>query len=79
MADEKQTGSDSTETRAPDPHVDDETRRRAEDQVAGLDDRYAPGARPTVVVPGTRGMVSGTAFADVVPDDAEDTSASADE
>jgi len=27
---------------------------------------YEPGARPTVTVPGTHGMVSGTAFADLV-------------
>jgi len=31
--------------------------------------RYEPGARPTVVVPGSGGTVSGTAFADLVSDD----------
>ncbi|MBY6414493.1 hypothetical protein HQ346_22845 [Rhodococcus sp. BP-252] len=60
MADDKQTGSDIS--------VDEETKRQAEEQVAGLDERYEPGARPTVVLPGTDGMVSGTAFADIVED-----------
>ena len=46
----------------------------------GIDAKYEPGSRPTVVLPGTNGMVSGTAFADMVDDegnlkedDSEDT------
>jgi hypothetical protein len=33
-----------------------------------MEDAYEPGTRATVVVPGTRGAVSGTAFADQVDD-----------
>lgn len=33
-----------------------------------MEDAYEPGTRATVVMPGTRGAVSGTAFADQVDD-----------
>ncbi|WP_346773875.1 hypothetical protein [Rhodococcus sp. X156] len=46
--------------------MDPETLKDAEKKVANLQDRYEPGARPTVVVPGTGGTVAGTAFADDV-------------
>lgn len=62
---------DSHEGNATEIQVDDETRRNAEEQVAGIDKKYEPGARPTVTLPGTNGMVSGTAFADMVDENGE--------
>ncbi|WP_072801951.1 hypothetical protein [Rhodococcoides yunnanense] len=73
MADKDHAGSDSNEV-----SVDEESRRRAEEEVAGIDARYEPGARPTVTLPGTDGMVSGTAFSEMVDENGElkpDTSA----
>ncbi|AYJ49597.1 hypothetical protein [Rhodococcus sp. P1Y] len=66
MADESHTGNETT-----DIEVDDETRQQAEEQVAGIEQKYEPGARPTVTLPGTGGMVSGTAFADMVDENGE--------
>ncbi|WP_232433691.1 hypothetical protein [Rhodococcus sp. AW25M09] len=51
--------------------VDDATLEDAKKSVEGLDDRYRPGSRPTVALPGTGGTVAGTAFADMVDDDSE--------
>ena len=51
--------------------VDDATLEEAKKSVEGLDDRYRPGARPTVALPGTNGTVAGTAFADMVDDNGE--------
>ncbi|WP_227980094.1 hypothetical protein [Nocardia spumae] len=45
---------------------DQDTRDQAKKDAAELEEIYEPGARPTVVVPGTDGMVAGTAFADSV-------------
>lgn len=53
------------------PTVDDATMEKAKKSVEGLDDRYRPGARPTVALPGTNGTVAGTAFADMVDDDGD--------
>ncbi|MGF0309944.1 hypothetical protein [Rhodococcus sp. IEGM1428] len=53
------------------PTVDDATMEEAKKSVEGLDDRYRPGARPTVALPGTNGTVAGTAFADMVDDNGE--------
>ena len=53
------------------PTVDDATLDEAKKSVEGLDDRYRPGARPTVALPGTNGTVAGTAFADMVDDNGE--------
>lgn len=53
------------------PTVDDATLEEAKESAAGLDDRYRPGARPTVSLPGTNGTVAGTAFADMVDDNGE--------
>ncbi|MCZ4518358.1 hypothetical protein O4220_07505 [Rhodococcus ruber] len=53
------------------PTVDDATMEEAKKSVEGLDDRYRPGARPTVALPGTNGTVAGTAFADMVDGDGE--------
>ncbi len=53
------------------PTVDDATLEKAKKSVEGLDDRYRPGARPTVALPGTNGTVAGTAFADMVDDNGE--------
>ncbi|OWY79739.1 MULTISPECIES: hypothetical protein [Rhodococcus] len=46
--------------------LDDEEKRQAKEKAEEIDRMYEPGARPTTVVPGTNGMVSGTAFADTV-------------
>lgn len=56
------------EDRKPDEYdeLDDETKRRAQERAHEIQQMYEPGARPTVTVPGTHGMVSGTAFADLV-------------
>jgi hypothetical protein len=55
------------EDRKPDDfdELDDETKRSAQERADEIQQMYEPGARPTVTVPGTDGMVSGTAFADV--------------
>ncbi|UTT46990.1 hypothetical protein [Rhodococcus gordoniae] len=47
---------------------DDEEKRQAKEKAEEIDRMYEPGARPTTVVPGTNGMVSGTAFADMSDD-----------
>ncbi len=56
------------EDRKPDDFddLDDDTKRDALEQAHEIQQMYEPGARPTVTVPGTDGMVSGTAFADLV-------------
>ncbi len=46
------------------PAVDDEKLEEAKEKVASIEERYEPGARPTVTVEGTGGTVAGTAFAD---------------
>lgn len=46
-----------------------ESQQSAEDKAKAIDDRYEPGARPTVTLPGTNGTVAGTAFADYVDDE----------
>lgn len=48
------------------PEPDRQTRERAAKAADELEEIYEPGARPSVVVPGTDGMVAGTAFADAV-------------
>lgn len=55
------------EDRKPDDFddLDDDTKRSAQERADEIQQMYEPGARPTVTVPGTGGMVSGTAFADV--------------
>jgi len=52
--------------------VGDESKRLALEKAEEIDRMYEPGARPTTVVPGTHGMVSGTAFADMAEDRATD-------
>ncbi|MCK8675221.1 hypothetical protein M1M07_29450 [Rhodococcus sp. HM1] len=56
------------EDRKPDEYddLDDDTKRSAQERAHEIQQMYEPGARPTVTVPGTRGMVSGTAFAHLV-------------
>lgn len=65
MTENTSDASESTakpaETAAPEP--DRETRERAKKEADRLDKIYEPGARASVVVPGTDGMVAGTAFA----------------
>ncbi len=48
------------------PGPDQDALDRAKKKVAELDEIYEPGARPSVVVPGTDGTIAGTAFADMV-------------
>ncbi|WP_247596119.1 MULTISPECIES: hypothetical protein [unclassified Rhodococcus (in: high G+C Gram-positive bacteria)] len=64
MADDNQPSTEGSE-----PQVSSDAHKRAQDEVAGIDAKYEPGSRPTVVLPGTNGMVSGTAFADMVDDE----------
>ncbi|MCD2112768.1 hypothetical protein LQ384_16790 [Rhodococcus rhodochrous] len=52
--------------------LDDEEKRQAKEKAEEIDRMYEPGARPTTVVPGTNGMVSGTAFADTVGERSND-------
>ncbi|MGU3583950.1 hypothetical protein ACLBYD_12315 [Rhodococcus sp. C26F] len=56
---------------------DDEEKRQAKEKAEEIDRMYEPGARPTTVVPGTNGMVSGTAFADTVGERSSDEHADA--
>ena len=51
------------------PVPDDEALAEARKKVEEIDARYEPGARETVVLPGSDGTVSGTAFDDYVDDD----------
>ncbi len=52
------------ESNQPDPS--DEQMRDAKKEAEELEARYAPDARQSVVVPGSDGTLSGTAFADDV-------------
>ncbi|MFC8180210.1 MULTISPECIES: hypothetical protein [Nocardiaceae] len=61
---EADTGAEGVATTA-----DPSTEEKAKSDAAEIDAQYEPGARPTVTLPGTDGMVSGTAFADMVDDD----------
>ncbi len=45
------------------PPVDEESLKEAKKEASAVEQRYEPGARPTVVVEGTDGTVAGTAFA----------------
>jgi hypothetical protein len=65
------TAGPGNATDSEEPQVDDATLEEAKKSVEGLDDRYRPGARPTVALPGTNGTVAGTAFADMVDDNGE--------
>ncbi|MGA9870704.1 MAG: hypothetical protein WBQ44_06130 [Rhodococcus sp. (in: high G+C Gram-positive bacteria)] len=74
MADDRQEeidGNGSEVNEVNEVEVDEETQKQAEERVAGLEEKYEPGNRPTVTLPGTGGMVSGTAFADMVDDNGE--------
>ncbi|MBB3038130.1 hypothetical protein [Hoyosella altamirensis] len=51
--------------------LDPEVVRKAEEEVAGINKKYKPGARPTVRVPDTGGTVTGTAFAEDFADHEE--------
>ncbi|MBD0324063.1 MAG: hypothetical protein ICV72_11860, partial [Aldersonia sp.] len=65
-ADKKQSGGDSVPAEPTKEMVE-----KAEEDVADLQKKYEPGARPTVVLPGSDGTVSGTAFSDVVDENGE--------
>ena len=43
----------------------------AKEELAGTQEKYDLGARPTVVLPGSNGTISGTAFADMVDENGE--------
>lgn len=57
--------------------LDDESKQQAQERAEEIDRMYEPGVRPTTVVPGTNGMVSGTAFADMADDRPNDERADA--
>ncbi|MBD0323658.1 MAG: hypothetical protein ICV72_09760 [Aldersonia sp.] len=65
-AEKKQSGGDSVPAEPTKEMVE-----KAEEDVADLQKKYEPGARPTVVLPGSDGTVSGTAFSDVVDENGE--------
>lgn len=56
---------------ANDHQSESEAYEQAHQDAAEIENKYEPGARPTVVLPGTDGMVSGTAFADMVDENGE--------
>ncbi|RZL76568.1 MAG: hypothetical protein EOP32_28545 [Rhodococcus sp. (in: high G+C Gram-positive bacteria)] len=66
-ADEPEQKNTGRETEIPVP--DDEAIAAAKKKMEEIDARYEPGARETVVLPGSDGTVSGTAFDDYVDDE----------
>ncbi|MFC0451898.1 hypothetical protein [Rhodococcus jostii] len=66
-ADEPEQKNSGRETEIPVP--DDEAIAEAKKKMEEIDARYEPGARETVVLPGSDGTVSGTAFDDYVDDE----------
>ncbi|MBC2638461.1 MULTISPECIES: hypothetical protein [unclassified Rhodococcus (in: high G+C Gram-positive bacteria)] len=66
-ADEPEQKNAGRETEIPVP--DDEAIAEAKKKMEEIDARYEPGARETVVLPGSDGTVSGTAFDDYVDDE----------
>ncbi|TQC50457.1 hypothetical protein EEB14_04730 [Rhodococcus sp. WS4] len=66
-ADEPEQKNTGRETEIPVP--DDEAIAEAKKKMEEIDARYEPGARETVVLPGSDGTVSGTAFDDYVDDE----------
>ena len=53
-------------------NLDDDAKRQAKEKAEEVRMMYEPGVRRTAIVPGTDGMVSGTAFADPDEDNRED-------
>ncbi|WP_068269662.1 hypothetical protein [Aldersonia kunmingensis] len=68
--DEQPPPDTGDEAKAP-PKPSDEDVERSKKKMAEIDAKYEPGARQTVVVPGSNGMVSGTAFDGLVENDEE--------
>ncbi|MDJ0395476.1 hypothetical protein QMK17_19305 [Rhodococcus sp. G-MC3] len=65
------TEPETTEPDTAEPEIDEKAEHEAEEKAAEIDSKYEPGSRPTVTLPGTGGMVSGTAFADMVDENGE--------
>lgn len=55
-------------------NLDDDAKRQAQEEAEKVRMMYEPGVRRTAVVPGTDGMVSGTAFAEPDEEHREDES-----
>ncbi|MFD3812577.1 hypothetical protein [Rhodococcus sp. NPDC058639] len=55
-------------------NLDDDAKRQAQEEAEKVRMMYEPGVRRTAVVPGTDGMVSGTAFAEPDEEQREDES-----
>lgn len=55
-------------------NLDEDAKRQATEKAEEVRKMYEPGVRRTEIVPGTDGMVSGTAFAEPDEDNAEDES-----
>lgn len=55
-------------------NLDDDAKRQAKEKAEEVRMMYEPGVRRTAIVPGTDGMVSGTALADPDEDNREDES-----
>ncbi len=68
MTENTSAASDSTAkpVGAAPPELDQDTLERAREKVDELEEMYRPGARSSVVVPGTDGTIAGTAFSDTV-------------
>ena len=57
------------DTATAEPELDEPKDTEAKDRAKEVNDRYAPDARKSVVLPGTDGTVSGTSIADWLDDD----------
>ena len=58
-----------SDTATAEPDLEPEDGEAAKEQAKEVNDRYAPDARETVVLPGTDGTVSGTSISDWLDDD----------
>ena len=65
--DQPQQTDQTPEVERPEPS--EEVLEKAREKTAGLEERYQPGARDSVVMPGTDGTISGTAINDWLDDD----------
>lgn len=68
-ADDTEQKNTGEQTEGEVPRPDDEAIEKAKKKAEEIDARYDPGARETVVLPGSGGTVSGTAFDDYVDDE----------
>ena len=61
--------AEDADTATPEPEQEPDDDGSAKEQAKEVNDRYAPDARKSVVLPGTDGTVSGTSIADWLDDD----------